>query len=179
MKISNQTIILSGIVILVVFKFMFYSPCRKEDYNSGGGQYHSYGQYHSHEQETNSLSIVEQLNQVIEKINKYQKEEASDPEQLLSLGMEAHHIDEIESVGTEFNPIAKMIHKDVAHDLLRMHYVINRIIRISQDTPTVGKYEELKQEIKDTPDKNFKKSTKDKLSTVLDYIIELEKIETD
>jgi DNA repair ATPase RecN len=173
MKISNQTIILSGIVILVVFKFMFYSPCRKEEYNSGGGQHHSHGQ------ETNSLSIVEQLNQVIEKINEYQKEEASDPEQLLSLGMAAHHIDEIESVGTEFNPIAKMIHQDVAHDLLRMHYVIDRIIRISQDNPTVGKYQELKKEIKDTPDKNFKKSTKDKLSTVLDYIIELEKIETD
>lgn len=173
MKISNQTIILSGIVILVVFKFMFYSPCRKEDYNSGGGQHQSHGQ------DNNNLSIVEQLNQLIEKINKYQKDQASDPEQLLSLGMAAHHIDEIESVGTEFNPIAKMIHKDVAHDLLRMHYVIDRIIRISQNTPTVGKYQELKQEIKDTPDKNFKKSTKDKLSTVLDYIIELEKIETD
>lgn len=173
MKISNQTIILSGIVILVVFKFMFYSPCRKEDYNSGGGQHQSPGQ------DNNNLSIVEQLNQLIEKINKYQKDQASDPEQLLSLGMAAHHIDEIESVGTEFNSIAKMIHKDVAHDLLRMHYVIDRIIRISQNTPTVGKYQELKQEIKDTPDKNFKKSTKDKLSTVLDYIIELEKIETD
>ena len=81
--------------------------------------------------------------------------------------MEAHHIDEMESVDHRLNPIAKMIHQDVCHDLLRLHYSIDEILKTEDNNQ---KLDELKKDIQETPDKNFKPSSKEKMIKLIDIL---------
>ena len=117
--------------------------------------------------DTRHNRVVNLLLTLIDKINVYLKKDEADKEQITSLGMEAHHIDEMESVDHRLNPIAKMIHQDVCHDLLRLHYSIDAILKMEDNNQ---KLDELKKDIQQTPDKNFKPSSKEKMIKLIDIL---------
>lgn len=117
--------------------------------------------------DTRHNRVVNLLLTLIDKINVYLKKDEADKEQITSLGMEAHHIDEMESVYHRLNPIAKMIHQDVCHDLLRLHYSIDEILKTEDNNQ---KLDELKKDIQETPDQNFKPSSKEKMIKLIDIL---------
>ena len=87
---------------------------------------------------------------------------------LLPFGMEIHHLDVMETKDTKLNTVANLIHKDVAHDLLRMHYVLDALLKI-QDSELNKReqYQNLIKDIEETPDKNFKPESKEKLVKII------------
>jgi len=152
----------SGIIAFVVVIFVVIYLSRKNIQN-----------FHPEEHNTDDTSIQEKLITVSEKIQNYMDTSKCMPndkkkEIILALGMEAHHLDVMETKDTKLNTLANLIHKDVAHDLLRMHYVLDALLKI-QDSELNKReqYQNLIKDIEETPDKNFKPESKEKLVKII------------
>lgn len=152
----------SGIIAFVVVIFVVIYLSRKNIQN-----------FHPDEHNTDDTSIQEKLITVSEKIQNYMDTSKCMPndkkkEIILALGMEAHHLDVMETKDTKINTLANLIHKDVAHDLLRMHYVLDALLKI-QDSELNKReqYQNLIKDIEETPDKNFKPESKEKLVKII------------
>lgn len=152
----------SGIIAFVVVIFVVIFLSRKNIQN-----------FHPEEHNTDDTSIQEKLITVSEKIQNYMDTSKCMPndkkkEIILALGMEAHHLDVMETKDTKLNTLANLIHKDVAHDLLRIHYVLDALLKI-QDSELNKReqYQNLIKDIEETPDKNFKPESKEKLVKII------------
>lgn len=152
----------SGIIAFVVVIFVVIYLSRKNIQN-----------FHPEGHNTQNTSIEEKLITVSEKIQNYMNTSKCMPndkkkEIILALGMEAHHLDEMETKDTKLNTVANLIHKDVAHDLLRIHYVLDALVKI-QDSELNKReqYQNLIKDIEETPDKNFKTESKEKLVKII------------
>ena len=152
----------SGIIAFVVVIFVVIYLSRKNIQN-----------FHPEEHNTQNTSIEEKLITVSEKIQNYMDTSKCMPndkkkEIILALGMEAHHLDVMETKDTKLNTLANLIHKDVAHDLLRIHYVLDALLKI-QDSELNKReqYQNLIKDIEETPDKNFKPESKEKLVKII------------
>lgn len=152
----------SGIIAFVVVIFVVIYLSRKNIQN-----------FHPEEHNTDDTSIQEKLITVSEKIQNYMDTSKCMPndkkkEIILALGMEAHHLDVMETKDTKLNTLANLIHKDVAHDLLRIHYVLDALLKI-QDSELNKReqYQNLIKDIEETPDKNFKPESKEKLVKII------------
>ena len=156
----------SGIIAFVVVIFVVIYLSRKNIQN-----------FHPEEHNTDDTSIQEKLITVSEKIQNYMDTSKCMPndkkkEIILALGMEAHHLDVMETKDTKLNTLANLIHKDVAHDLLRMHYVLDALLKI-QDSELNKReqYQNLIKDIEETPDKNFKPESKEKLVKIIKQLM--------
>lgn len=153
-------------VFLALFAFiLFYT------------MYFNKEKYHKESTKKFEKKTIDDMIQLSNDIDNYMKsrESLSDEkrkEKLVFLGMTAHHIDQMETKDQEINAIAKLIHNDVAHDLLRTQYIIDKIIEIQQSK--IGqkiKYQALIKDIKDTPDKNFKPESKENLIKIIEDLM--------
>jgi len=154
----------SGIIAFLIVIFVVIYVSRKNIQN-----FHPEGD----NMNTQDASIEEKLITISEKIQNYMDTSKCMPndkkkEMIGALGMEAHHIDEMDTKGTKINTVANLIHKDVAHDLLRTHYVLDVLLKI-QDSELNKReqYQNLIKDIEETPDKNFKPESKEKLVKII------------
>ena len=124
--------------------------------------------------EKTEKEIIDSILNVIKRIKKYQEDSIQngpDKQEITEIGMQIHHIDTIDTKDHEYNPIAKIIHEDVAHDLLRTYSVLDKLLEITNEEE--GKIQEmtnLVNDINSIPDKNFKPSSKEKLIQLIEYM---------
>ena len=109
-------------------------------------------------------SVESKIQSIATKMNQYMETASSMTEhqrlaKISSLGMEAHHLEGMYPT----NPVTKILHQSVAHDLLQIDFVFDSIIKIiNSGKANKPQLEQLIEMIKSTPDKNFNPETKKK-----------------
>lgn len=166
------------ILILVFFIILFYTMFNCKEYHKHKKEEKSEQVENSHDShqksEKTEKEIIDSILNVIKRIKKYQEDSIQngpDKQEITEIGMQIHHIDTIDTKDHEYNPIAKIIHEDVAHDLLRTHSVLDKLLEITNEEE--GKIQEmtnLVNDINSIPDKNFKPSSKEKLIQLIEYM---------
>lgn len=161
--VSNQTYYV--IFSIVIFIGVFYLS-KKNVQNFHPGKLQESGD--------DDVSTQEKLISLSNKIQEYMNSSTTmsnteKKQKIAVLGMEAHHLDHIETKDKKINSIAKLLHKDVTHDLLRIQYVLDSILMIDDHSEInrQEKYESLIKDIEETPDKNFKPESKEKLVKII------------
>jgi hypothetical protein len=164
--VSNQTyyVIFSIVILIGVF---YLSKKNVQNFHPGKLQ----------ESGDDDVSTQEKLISLSNKIQEYIESSTSmsnteKKQKIAVLGMESHHLDEMETKNKKINSIAKLLHKNVTHDLLQIQYVLDSILMIGDESELnrQEKYESLMKEIEDTPDKNFNPESKEKLVKIIKRI---------
>ena len=159
------------ILILLIFLFLYYNYTHRENI-----EHKSHGE-HNTEKKKDESQIINDILKVVKRINAYQeysKINGPNKQEITEIGMQIHHIDEVDTKDHKLNPIAKMIHADVAHDLLRSHSVLDVLLDIIKGEDKIEEMTNLVNEIQSIPDKNFKPSSKQKLIELIQYMKEQE-----
>ena len=162
------------LVFVVIFSYN-YLYCRESFEHKSKKEGHGHGQKGTKTDE----DIIDSILAVVQRINKYQEStELNGPnkQEITEIGMQIHHIDTVDTKDHKLNPIAKIIHADVAHDLLRTYSVVDILLDITKGEDKIMQMTNLVNEINSIPDKNFKPSSKKKLINLIEYMKEQETV---
>lgn len=169
---------MNNILILIFFIILFYTMfnCKQSYGQKKEEQSKQVENSHDSHKESKKTEkeIIDSILEVIKRIKKYQEDSihnGPDKQEINEIGMQIHHIDTVDTKDHEYNPIAKIIHEDIAHDLLRTYSVLDKLLQITNEEE--GRIEEmtnLVNDINSIPDKNFKPSSKEKLIQLIEYM---------